>query len=255
MTEPDAGSDIANLQTFAEEQDDHYVLNGQKTFITNAPYADIFVVYAMTTRGAGHNGMSAFIVEKGMEGLSVSKPLDKMGFRGSPTGEIFLEDLEVPKAQLLGTRDGAFYEALNVFNDERALSPALAIGMMERCLELCIEYAKVRVQFGKPIGYKQATSFKIARMYTYIEHLRSMLYRVIWLKENGKDFVKEAAATKLMCGRWAVKVALDAIQIHGGYGYMKEYEVERIMRDAKLLEIGAGTNEIQQLVISRLLLA
>ena len=254
MTEPDAGSDMASIKSTARRDGDGWVLNGSKTFITNAPVADIFVVYAVTAKGMGHNGMSAFVLEKGMEGLGVGKPMKKMGFRGSPTSEIFLDEVKIPGENLLGNENMGFWEALPTLTAERALSPFLALGMMERCLELSIAYAKEREVFGKPISHKQGIQFKIARMYTLTEHVRAMAWNLLMMKMQEIDHVKEASAAKYFCGEAALEVALDAVQIHGGYGYTEEYEVERFVRDAKLISIGAGTTEIQKLIISRELL-
>jgi len=259
MTEPGAGSDVISLKSTAKKDGDYYILNGQKTFITNAPYADFFVVYAVTDKSLGHRGVSAFILERGMEGLSTGEPFDKMGMRGSPTGEIFMEDLKIHKSQLLGTENRGFYDALLSMNDERALAPTLAIGIMETCLETSVKYAKERVQFGQSIAFFQAIQFKLARMYVAIENSRTTLYQLLWMIEQGIDWIKahksefamKASAAKLYSSEMATQCALDAIQIHGGYGYMKEYHMERFMRDAKLMEIGAGTSEIQQLIIAR----
>ncbi len=254
MTEPDAGSDIAGIRSTARRDGDAWVLNGSKTFITNAPVADTFVVYAVTAKGQGHNGMSAFILERGMEGLSLGKPMKKMGFRGSPTGEVFMDDVRVPGDNLLGNENMGFWEALPTLTSERALAPCLALGMMERCLEDSIRYAKERVVFGKPIGHKQGIQFKIAHMYTLTEHVRAMAWNLVLMKEQELEHAKQASAAKLFCAQAAIEVALDAVQIHGGYGYTEEYEVERFVRDAKLLAIGGGTDEIQKLIIARMLL-
>ncbi len=253
LTEPGAGSDVMGLTTTAREVDGGFVLNGAKTFITNAPVADTFVVYAWTDPREGHRGLSAFVLEKGHKGLSVSKPMHKMGFRGSPTGEIFMDDCFVPKDALLGVRGMGFYEATDSLNNERAMAPCIAIGFMQRCLDLSIAYARQRVAFGKPLASFQAVQMKLARMYMDIELSRSLLWRLIWLRDNNMNFTKEASAAKVFCGEASTRNALEAVQIHGGYGYMEEYEVERIVRDSKLLEIGAGATEIQLLLMARLL--
>ena len=253
LTEPGAGSDVLGIKTRAREVDGGFVLDGAKTFITNAPVADTFVVYAWTDDPDGHQGMSAFILEKGMKGLDVSAPMHKMGFRGSPTGEIFMSECFVPSENLLGRRGMGFYEATDSLNGERSMAPCLAIGFMERCLELSLGYARERQAFGRPIASFQAMQLKIARMYMDIEHSRSMLFRLLWMKEKGLPFAKEASAAKVFCSEAATRNGMEAVQIHGGYGYTEEYEVERITRDAKLLEIGAGTTEIQLLLIARML--
>ena len=254
LTEPHAGSDIASIRASAMRDGRGWVLNGTKTFITNAPVADLFVVYARTGEGDGRQAMSAFIIEKGTPGLSVGTPFKKMGFRGSPTGEIFMDDVRVPEESLLGTENMGFFEALPTLTSERVLMPFLALGMMERCLELSIAYAREREAFGKPIAHKQAVQFKIAHMYTLTEHVRAMAWSVLEMKEQGIEHVKQASAAKCFAGEAALEVAMDAVQIHAGYGYVEEYEVERFARDAKLLQIGGGTTEIQRLLIGRLLL-
>ncbi|MFN7973592.1 MAG: acyl-CoA dehydrogenase family protein [Acidobacteriota bacterium] len=253
LTEPGAGSDVMGLKTTAREVDGGFVLNGAKTFITNAPVASTMVVYAWTDPREGHRGLSAFVLERGMKGLETSPPMKKMGFRGSPTGEIFMSDCFVPRENLLGNRGMGFYEATDSLNGERAAAPCIAIGFMERALELSLAYARQRHAFGKPIASFQAIQLKLGRIYTDIELCRSILWRLIWMREHGIPFTKEASAAKVYSSEASVRSTLEAIQIHGGYGYMEEFEVERLMRDAKLLEIGAGATEIQLLLIARLL--
>ena len=253
LTEPAAGSDVLGIKTRAKEVDGGFVLNGSKTFITNAPVAKTFIAYAWTDEPQGHQGMSAFILERGMKGFETSVPMHKMGFRGSPTGEMFMEDCFAPKENLLGNRGMGFYEATDSLNAERAMAPCMAIGFMERALELSLRYTRERQAFGRPLAAFQAVQLKLARMYVDIELSRSLLYRLIWMRDQGLPFTKEASAAKVFCSEAATRNALEAIQVHGGYGYMEEYEVERIMRDAKLLEIGAGATDIQLLLIARML--
>lgn len=249
LTEPEAGSDVQSMKTTARPEGDHYVLNGQKTFITNAPYADIMVIYARAPKG-----ISAFVVERGMEGLSTSEPFDKMGHRASPTGAIYMEDVKVPAGNLLGEEGKGFWYALNNLNHERAATPTLMIGIMERCIEEATRFARERVQFGKPIIKFQGIQFMLARMWTKLIASYSMLFTLGQMEALGMDISAVASAAKLYSTESATEVGLDAIQIMGGYGYMREYKVERFMRDAKLMEIGAGTNQIQMMIMARQLM-
>lgn len=250
LTEPEAGSDVVSLKTRAEEDGDYYILNGSKTFISNAPHADYFIVYAKTDPSAGHRGISAFILERGMEGLTTGKPMEKMGMRGSSTGEIFLENVRLPKSQLLGTKNKGFKELLLTLEEERFDIIAGCIGIMQRCLEESVNYAKKRVQFGQNIIMYQFVQDKLVNMFVALEHTRAMLHRLIYLEENNLESFAEASAAKIYAAEAATKVALDAIQVMGGYGYMKEYKVERFLRDAKLFEIGGGTTEIQKIIVA-----
>ncbi|HUT54214.1 MAG TPA: acyl-CoA dehydrogenase family protein [bacterium] len=249
LTEPDAGSDVQSLKTTARPDGGHYVLNGQKTFISNAPFADVMVIYAKAPAG-----ISAFVVERGMEGLTTSEPFDKMGHRASPTGAIYMEDVRVPRSHLLGEEGKGFWYALNNLNHERAHTPTLMIGIMERCLEEAVKFAKERVQFGKPIIRFQGIQFMLARMWQKLLISYSLLFTLAQMEEKGLDISATASAAKLYSTESATSVALDAIQIMGGYGYMKEYKVERFMRDAKLMEIGAGTSQIQMMIMARQLM-
>ncbi len=246
LTEPGAGSDIMSMKSFARKDGDHYVLNGSKTFISNAPHADILVVVVKTEQG-----FAQFILERGMEGLSTGEPLDKMGMRASPTGEIFMEDLRVHESQLLGEDGQGFLDALAVLQNERSKSPVMGIGIMERCLEEAVRYAKEREQFNRPIIKFQSLQFMMARMWSAIQASYAFLFMLGELKAQGVNITIPASAGKLYSTEMATQVALDAIQIMGGYGYMKEYKVERFMRDAKLMEIGAGTSQIQMWIMSR----
>ena len=257
LTEPGAGSDaFGAMQTTAKPQGDFYLLNGTKTFITNAPYADVFLVYAKVDRGQpkSEQPVQAFILTRGMKGLSTGKPFEKMGMKDSPTGEVFLEDVEVPVENLLGgsekksMRDGA-KESLG---SERSGVAPMCLGIIERCYELSLKYAKERVQFGKPIAEFQAIQLKLADMYIHLQNTWNIVFRLAEMGRTGKRDLAFVCASKVYTARAAVEVALSAIQIHGGYGYMKEYHVEKLMRDAKLLEIGAGTSDINALTTARL---
>jgi len=259
MTEPGAGSDaFGAMRTVAKRRGDSYLLSGSKTFITNAPFADTLVIYAKIDDGKGESLRShpihTFVVDKGMPGLTVSKPMDKMGMHSSPTGEIFLQDVEVGRDRLLGeeekqpTKDGA----KGVFHSERTGMAPMCLGIIERCLEDSLRYAKERVTWDKAIAEYQLVQDKVARMYVHRENVRNLLFKTLE-KEHKKVPVgaAEASATKLYCARAATEVALEAIQIMGGNGYMREYHVEMLMRDAKLLQIGGGTDEIQIITIAR----
>jgi len=249
LTEPEAGSDVQGMKSTAKKDGNDYILNGAKTFITNAPYADILVVLAKAPAG-----ITAFILERGMKGLSTGKPLDKMGMRGSPTGEIFMDDLRIPAGQRLGDEGKGFWNALNNLNHERSHSPGLMIGIMERCLEDATAYAKTRVQFGKPIIKFQGIQFILGRMWERLQTGYALLWMVGQLQEQGLDISAAASAAKLFTSEAATQNGLDAIQVMGGYGYMREYKVERFMRDAKLMEIGAGTSQIQLMIMARMLM-
>jgi hypothetical protein len=236
------------------------VLNGQKTFITNAPYADYFVVYAKIDRGQKDKRdkryIFPFVMEKGTQGLAASKPMKKMGMRGSPTGEIFLDDVFVPKSQLLGETEEASSrdQAKDVFAGERSGAPAMCWGIIERCVEDSIKYAIERKQWGRSIAEFQLMQDKIAKMYVKLENVRNMAFKQAWTRKQKTGTIEDACAAKYYCANAAVEVALDAIQIMGGYGYIQEYHVEMLMRDAKLMCIGGGTDEIQILTIAKQLL-
>jgi hypothetical protein len=251
MTEPDSGSDAFSLKTTAVKKQDKYILNGCKMFITNAPIADIIIVFAITDKTKGFAGVSGFIVEKDTPGLTISPPIEKMGLKTSPIGELVFEDCEVPVENLLG-REGL---GASIFNSEmeweRSCLFACHLGAMERQLETCIRYAKERQQFGKPIGKFQSISNKIADMKVQIELSKLMLYKIGWLKQNGKQAILESAIAKLYTSESYVKSSLDAIQIHGGYGYSTEFEIERQLRDSVAATIYSGTSEIQRDIIAR----
>jgi alkylation response protein AidB-like acyl-CoA dehydrogenase len=263
MTEPGAGSDaFGSMRTVAVPRGDGYVLNGQKTFITNAPHADILVVYAKIDHKDGtpltSRPIEAFVLERGDRGLSVSKPMHKMGMHSSPTGEIFLEDCHVPADRLLGMAERATGRAAgrDVFHSERTAMAPMCVGIIQRCLEIATAYARERETWGKKIAEYQLVQEKLARMYVHLQNVENLMFKQLWLVKQKKDMTSaEASATKLYCARAATECALEAIQILGGNGYMREYRVEMLMRDAKLLQIGGGTDEIQILHIARHLLA
>ncbi|MFX0195080.1 MAG: acyl-CoA dehydrogenase family protein [Candidatus Hodarchaeota archaeon] len=253
MTEPVSGSDAFSLQTKAIKKGDKYLLNGSKIFITNAPIADLMIVFARTGESKGFAGISAFIVEKETPGFTVSRDIEKMGLRTSPMGELAFQDCEVSAENLLG-REGA---GAAIFNSEmeweRSCLFACHLGVMERQLEDCIKYARERHQFGQPIGKFQSVSNKIADMKVRIELSRLMLYKIGWLKQNRKQALLEGAIAKLFIGEGFVKSCLDAVQIFGGYGYSTEFEIERDLRDSVAATIYSGTSEIQRNIIARLL--
>jgi alkylation response protein AidB-like acyl-CoA dehydrogenase len=251
LTEPGAGSDAMSIKTTWVKDGGRYVVNGAKTLITNAPEASYFIVIARAPGTTKRAGGTAFILERGMEGLTTGKPFDKLGCRCSPTGEIFLDNVRVPPEQTLGGEGAAFDDMLKSLDVERSLTPFSSIGITQACLDASVEYAKTRVQFGRPIGSFQLIQEMIAEMAAALEIARTFAYRVVWMAQNGIKCTKEAAMIKMFASRMVNKAANDALQIHGGYGYMKEYNVERYLRDARLLEIGAGTTEIQKLVIAR----
>lgn len=263
MTEPGAGSDaFRSMRTTATPKDGGYVLNGQKTFITNAPYADILVIYAKIDRGDGtplaERPIQPFIVERGDQGMETSKPMRKMGMHSSPTGEVFLQDCFVPADRLLGLQEQAVGRASgkDVFHSERTGMAPMCVGIIERCLEISTEYAKQRVTWGKQIAEYQLVQEKLARMFVHLENCKNLMFKQLTLSaEGGTMTPAEASAAKLYCARAATESAMEAIQLLGGNGYMQEYRVEMLARDAKLLQIGGGTDEIQIINIARHLLA
>jgi alkylation response protein AidB-like acyl-CoA dehydrogenase len=250
-TEPEAGSDAAGLRTTAVRDGDEWVLNGTKIFITNGPIANVCTVLAKT----GEKGATAFVVELPNPGFKVGRELDKMGCRSSPTAEIALVDCRVPADAVLGVEGEALWRiAFECFDWERTVMIAGSVGGMQATLDAAIRYAKDRRQFGRPIASFQAVAHKLAEMKVRLEVCRTAVYRAAWLKQQGEPHQMEASIAKYLVGEYSVANALDAIQIHGGYGYLRDFPVERALRDAKLGSIGGGTSEIQKLVISRLLL-
>ncbi|WP_352426441.1 acyl-CoA dehydrogenase family protein [Bacillus sp. FSL K6-2865] len=255
LTEPNAGSDAGGTQTKAEKKGDDYVINGEKCWITNANYARTVIVTAVTGKNsAGKPIISALIVPTDTPGFTITNPYDKMGVRGSDTAELVLEDVRVPADNLLGDPEKGFKQFLYTLDGGRISIAALAVGIAQGALEASLSYAKERKQFGSPISSFQAIQFKLADMAMEIDLAKQMVLKAAWLKDQNLPFTKEAAFAKLYASEMAVRTCLQAIQIHGGSGYMKECGVERMLRDAKLMEIGEGTSEIQRMVIARQLL-
>ncbi|MEK3800489.1 acyl-CoA dehydrogenase family protein [Peribacillus sp. FSL H8-0477] len=252
LTEPNAGSDAGGTRTRADLEGDEYVITGEKCWITNAGYSRTITVTAVTGKDSrGKNIISAFIVPTDSKGLSISSNYDKMGVRASNTCEIILDHVRVPKENLLGDAEAGFKQFLYTLDGGRISIAALAVGIAQAAFERSLAFAKERVQFGQSISKFQAIQFKLADMAMEIELARNMVYKAAWLKDHKKPFTKESAYAKLFASEMAFRASNQAIQIHGGSGYMREYEVERFLRDAKLLEIGEGTSEIQRLVIAR----
>jgi len=255
LTEPASGSDAAALRTSAEPRSGRWVLNGSKMFITNAPIANVFIVFASTNRAAGNKGISAFIVDRDSPGLSVGKDLAKMGNRTSVTAELSFDECEVPEENLLGDLDCGFISVgKETLEWERSCLIAPIIGGMEYMLECCATYAKQRRQFGRPISEFQAIQHKLSDMKVAIEGARLLVYRVAWLKQQQRSAMMEAAIAKLWATEAAIRVSYDAVQIFGGYGYIHDYPAERFYRDARLGTIGAGTSEVQRIIIANELL-
>ena len=254
LSEPEAGSDATSQRTFAELIGDHYVLNGTKNWITNGSSASIYLVIAQTDVSKGHKGISVFIIEKGWEGFEIGKKEDKLGIRGSDTHSLMFTDVKVPVENRIGEEGFGFTFAMETLNGGRIGIAAQALGIASGAYELSLAYSKERKAFGKAICKHQAIQFKLADMATQIEAARLLVYKAAWLKDNGKDYALASAQAKLYASEVAMNVTIEAVQIHGGYGYVKEYHVERLMRDAKITQIYEGTSEIQRIVISRGLL-
>ncbi|MGA1819572.1 MAG: acyl-CoA dehydrogenase [Thermoplasmatota archaeon] len=251
LTEPNAGSDAASLQTTAIKDGGEWVLNGTKQFITSGSVAEVITVMAKTDKEKGARGISAFIVPKGTPGLIYGGEEDKIGMRGSLTSQIVLEDCRVPVENMLDEPGMGFIGAMQVLDRGRTAIGALAVGLAQGVLEECLDYAQQRVQFGKPISKFQAIQWKLTDMATEIEAARLLVHRAAYLEDKGEPFGKEASMAKLFASEVAVKAAVEAIQIHGGYGFTKEYPVERFFRDVKLYTIGEGTSEVQRMVIAK----
>jgi alkylation response protein AidB-like acyl-CoA dehydrogenase len=252
LTEPGSGSDAAAMRSVARREGDEYVLNGSKRFITNAGVASVYVVFAKTEPGSGHSGISAFVVESEAAGFEVGRIEPKMGIKGSTTGEVFLNDCRVPAANLIGEEGEGFKVAMRVLDRSRPGIAAQALGIAQGATDYALEYAKSRETMGKPIAEHQLIAAKLAEMETKCEAARGLLYRVgMAIDEGVEPLTKLSAMTKLFCGDIAMEVTTEAVQILGGYGYMKEYPVERMMRDAKITQIYEGTQEIQRIVIAR----
>lgn len=254
LTEPQAGSDAGAIRTTAVKKGDKYILNGQKTFITNGGIADVYSIFALTNPSAGMRGISAFLVEKEMPGFRAGKPEAKMGIRGSHTTDLFFEDVEVPAENLLGAENRGFALAMKTLDVGRVGVGAQCLGAAKEVLDLSIQHSRQRTQFGQPIAQLQAIQFKMAEMATEIYAMESLVYRTAWMCDQGLPFSRESAMTKLYCSEALGRVVDHAVQIHGGMGYMSEYPIERFYRDARVTRIYEGTNEIQRLVIARDLL-
>ncbi|HLR62837.1 MAG TPA: acyl-CoA dehydrogenase [Lentibacillus sp.] len=253
LSEPGSGSDAASMKTVAKKDGDDYILNGNKVWISNGGVADIYIVFALTDPEAKHKGISAFIVEKDTEGFTTGKKEKKLGIRSSPTTELIFENCRIPKENLLGGEGEGFKIAMTTLDGGRNGIAAQALGIAQGALDASVDYAKEREQFGKPIAANQGISFKLADMATEIEASRLLTYQAAWLESEGKEYGKASAMSKLYAGDTAMRVTTEAVQVFGGYGYTKDYPVERYMRDAKITQIYEGTNEIQRLVIGRML--
>lgn len=254
LSEPEAGSDATSQRTTAEDKGDYYLLSGTKNWITNGNSASTYIVIAQTDAIKRHKGINALIVEKGMPGFVVGKKEDKMGIRGSDTHSLMFTDVKVPKANRIGEEGFGFSFAMSTLNGGRIGIASQALGISSGAYELALKYSKERKAFGKNLSEHQAIQFKLADMATKIDAARLLVHQAAWLKDQKKDFVKAAAMAKLYASQIAQEVTTEAVQIHGGYGYVKEYHVERMMRDAKITQIYEGTTEIQKMVISRELL-
>ncbi|MCA9869041.1 MAG: acyl-CoA dehydrogenase family protein [Caldilineae bacterium] len=251
LTEPAAGSDVAGIKTTAIRKNGAYILNGSKTWITNAPVADYFVIFAKTDPTARHRGMSVFVVEKDWPGVSTGKPIHKLGQHAAWTGEVFLQDVEVPVENRLGEEGQGFIIAMKVFDRSRPTVSAAAVGVAQRALDEAVRYGNERYAFGKPISSNQGVSFMVAEMAMNVEAARLLVYKSAWLVDRGENNVKEAAFAKAFAADVAMKATTDAVQVFGGYGYSAEYPVEKLMRDAKIYQIYEGTSQIQRVIIAR----
>jgi alkylation response protein AidB-like acyl-CoA dehydrogenase len=255
LSEPEAGSDATSQKTTAIDKGDHYLLNGNKNWITNGGTASVYLVMAQTDIEKGHRGINCLIVEKGQEGFVVGKKEDKLGIRGSDTHSLMFQDVKVPKENRIGEEGFGFKFAMKVLSGGRIGIASQALGIASGAYELALKYAKERKTFGKRIGDHQGIGFKLADMATEIEAARLLCLRAAWLKDQKLNFDKESAQAKLFASSVAMKTTVEAVQVHGGYGFVKEYHVERLMRDAKITQIYEGTSEIQKIVISRAVLA
>ena len=251
LSEPEAGSDATSQKTMAELEGDHYILNGTKNWITNGSSASVYLVIAQTDAAKGHKGISVFIVEKGQEGFVIGKKEDKLGIRGSDTHSLMFSDVKVPISNRIGDEGFGFTFAMETLNGGRIGIAAQALGIASGAYELALAYSKERKAFGKPISQHQAIQFKLADMATKIEAARLLVLKAAWLKDQGKDYAFASAMAKLYASEVAMNVTIEAVQVHGGYGYVKEYHLERLMPDAKITQIYEGTSEIQKIVISR----
>jgi alkylation response protein AidB-like acyl-CoA dehydrogenase len=251
LSEPEAGSDATSQKTEAIDMGDHYLLNGTKNWITNGYNASVYLVIAQTDRAKGHKGINVLIVEKGMPGFTVGAKENKLGIRASDTCSLIFTDVKVPKENRIGEDGFGFKFAMKTLNGGRIGIAAQALGIAQGAYELALEYSKQRKAFGKPISEHQVIQFKLADMATRIEAARLLIYKAAWEKDNGLDYAQSSAKAKVFASETAMWVTTEAVQVHGGYGYVKEYHVERLMRDAKITQIYEGTSEVQRIVISR----
>jgi len=254
LSEPQSGSDASNMRTFAKKDGNHYVINGTKNWVTNGINSDVVILFCVTEKDAGYKGISAFVIEKGTPGLSTGKKEDKLGIRASDTCELYFENCRIPAENMIGEEGHGFKVAMKALGGGRIGIAAQALGLARAALDASVAYAKERKQFGKPIGEFGAIQNKLADMATEIDAARMLVWRAAKLKDDGKNYSRESSMAKLYASSTAMKAATECVQIHGGYGYMQEYGVERLMRDAKITQIYEGTSEIQQLVIARDLL-
>ena len=254
LTEPNAGTDASAQQTFAVKEGDHYVLNGSKIFITNAGYAHVYIIMAMTDKSKGTKGISAFIVDMKQEGVSCGKPEKKMGVVGCATSDIILENVRVHKDNLLGQEGKGFINAMKTLDTGRMGVAAQSIGVAQGCLDEAIKYAKERKQFGRPIAKFQAIAFMLAEMATKLEAAKNLVYKTAWLIDNGQDASMAASMAKFYASEVCNEIAAKTVQIHGGYGFIKDYKIERMFRDCRVFTIYEGTSQVQQMVISGKLL-
>ncbi len=254
LTEPGSGSDAGGMQTVARRDGNDWILNGSKNFITHGTVGEIAVIMAVTDREAGASGISAFVVDKGMPGFYASKKENKLGMRCSDTSSLVLEDVHVPAENLIGNVGEGFRQALQILDGGRISIAALSVGLAQGALDASLKYSQERRQFGRKIADNQGIQFKLAMMATEVDAARLMTYKAAYMRDHGQDFALEASKAKYFASEVSVRCATEAVQIHGGYGYIKEYPVEKLYRDAKLLTIGEGTSEIQKIVISRAVL-
>jgi len=251
LSEPEAGSDATSQRTTAIDKGNYYLVNGTKNWITNGKQASVYLVIAQTDKEKGHRGINTLIIERGMEGFVVGPKEDKMGIRASDTHTLMFNDVKVPKENRIGEDGFGFKFAMKTLAGGRIGIAAQALGIAQGAYELALEYSKIRKAFGKEISRHQAIAFKLADMATEIEAARLLVHKAAWLKDNGKDYTIASAMAKVFASEVAMKTTTEAVQIHGGYGYVKEYHVERLMRDAKITQIYEGTSEVQRIVISR----
>jgi len=251
LSEPQSGSDASNMRTFAKKDGDHYVINGTKNWVTNGITSDIVVLFCLTEKAIGYKGITAFVIEKGTPGLSTGKKEDKLGIRASDTCDLYFENCRIPAENRIGEEGQGFKIAMKALGGGRIGIAAQALGLARAALEAAVSYAKERKQFGKAIGEFGAIQNKLADMATEIDAARMLIWRAAKLKDEGKNYTRESSMAKLFASSTAMKAATECVQIHGGYGYMQEYGVERLMRDAKITQIYEGTQEVQRIVINR----